>query len=156
MTNSAKHVNPDYLSGMDDDEAYQIVFGKVLAGLRERAGMSQLDLAAAAGITQGTLSRIESGKLAPDVNTSRRLAAALALSHHEFVDLVGKAHEKAQRFAKQVGATTNSDEWFERVLGFAGAAGLGALIGLAVAALLTQLASEAAAQSKKAGGSKAR
>lgn len=90
------------------------------------------------------------------MNTSRRLAAALTLSHHELVDLVGKAHEKAQRLAKQVGATTNPDEWFERVLGFAGAAGLGALIGFAVAALLTQTASDAAAQAKKPGGPKAR
>ncbi|MBZ0235615.1 MAG: helix-turn-helix domain-containing protein [Deltaproteobacteria bacterium] len=139
---------------MDDDEAYQIVFGKVIAGLRERASLSQQELAAAAHITQGTLSRIEAGKLAADVVVARRLAAALGVSSYQaLVGMVDQAHEEAQRMAKKV-AGKKSDAWFDTVLDIAGAAGLGALILLSVAVVFQAQAAEAAKAAKKSGGSR--
>lgn len=48
-----------------------------LRTLRRTAGMTQDDLAIATGLTQNTISRIETGANAPNPTTIRLLAAAL-------------------------------------------------------------------------------
>jgi transcriptional regulator with XRE-family HTH domain len=52
---------------------------------RERAGMSQLQVALASGVPQGHYSRIETGKHDPGVRTLMRLAAALKTTPAELL-----------------------------------------------------------------------
>jgi transcriptional regulator with XRE-family HTH domain len=69
----------------DDDVAYPIVFGKVVSNLREQhrpVALKQAELAALAGVNQGTLSRIEAGHRV-DVITARRIAYALGLTYEQ-------------------------------------------------------------------------
>ena len=59
-------------------EAVQL--GQALASERVRRRLSQQELAAAAGVAQATVSRIERGDRLPSLETLRRLAAAMELA----------------------------------------------------------------------------
>jgi DNA-binding XRE family transcriptional regulator len=50
-----------------------------LHSLRQKARLSQLELAWRAGLTPSTISRIEKGHVAPNLVTVERLAAALCV-----------------------------------------------------------------------------
>ncbi len=56
-----------------------------LRALREAAGMEQLDLAAASGVSQHTIMRIEAGRYAPRAETVLRLAHGLQIEPERFV-----------------------------------------------------------------------
>ncbi len=53
---------------------------------RERRLLSQRELAARAGVTQGSIARIERGHHRPRLSTVRKLAEALEVSPDELVD----------------------------------------------------------------------
>jgi transcriptional regulator with XRE-family HTH domain len=55
-------------------------FGETLAGLRERAGLTQVQLAAQAGVSIDSLRRWEQDRNLPRVDDAYRLAAALGVS----------------------------------------------------------------------------
>ena len=59
--------------------------GKRLRALREAAGLNQLQLAAASGLTHEAISNLETGKRAPYAATVLRLAQALAVEPEQFV-----------------------------------------------------------------------
>ena len=59
--------------------------GTRLRELREAAGLSQLQLAAASGLTHEAITRLEAGKNAPYAATVRTLARALAVEPARFV-----------------------------------------------------------------------
>jgi len=59
---------------------------KWLKELRERAKMSQVELAAAAGISQQQYSFIETGKRGVTVNVAKKIAAALGFDWQRFYD----------------------------------------------------------------------
>ena len=59
--------------------------GQRLRVLREDAELSQLALAAASGITNDTICRIELGRRAPQAATIERLARALNVAPERFV-----------------------------------------------------------------------
>ncbi len=63
----------------------RLAAGQRLRALRERAGLSQLALAAASGITNDTICRLELGRRAPQAATIERLARALAVPPERFV-----------------------------------------------------------------------
>ncbi|HTK76175.1 MAG TPA: helix-turn-helix transcriptional regulator [Gemmataceae bacterium] len=63
-------------------------FGTRLRSLRERAGMSQSELARKVGTDQGHISRWERNLAVPDTATVQRLAAALGVSAVEL--LIGR------------------------------------------------------------------
>lgn len=66
--------------------------GAVLKAARERAGMSQSDLARSAAISPNMVSRLEAGeRLAPTFVTVAKLAAALGLSLDELAIAIGVA-----------------------------------------------------------------
>lgn len=67
-------------------EAYDIAM-QVFA-LRERAGLTQAELAARTGIDQGGVSRIERGATSPTARTLHRIAEALDAD----VKLVARVH----------------------------------------------------------------
>ncbi|RJX22302.1 MAG: XRE family transcriptional regulator [Desulforudis sp.] len=62
-------------TGMADEKAQK--FGRAVAALRERLGLSQKELAQRAGITPSHLSRIESGDRMPGEEIIARLAESL-------------------------------------------------------------------------------
>jgi transcriptional regulator with XRE-family HTH domain len=61
----------------------QPALGEAIRQLRKKRGMTQEDLAHAAGITTGTLSLIERGHANPTWGTVRALASALESSMKE-------------------------------------------------------------------------
>ncbi len=73
-------------------------FGLAVRIFRERRGWSQAQLAQAAGIDRGYISRIESGSVDPGLEMQRRLADALSISHTE---LIAQSEEEEQRRRRQ-------------------------------------------------------
>ena len=59
--------------------------GHRLRVLRERAGLSQLSLSSASGVTNDTICRLELGRRAPQAATIERLARALAVEPVRFI-----------------------------------------------------------------------
>ncbi len=73
--------------------------GQRLRILRQRRVWTQYDLAAAAGLPQATINRIENGRNQPRVSTVRKLADALGidpaqLAFGEAPDQLGPVNEK--------------------------------------------------------------
>lgn len=60
-----------------------IVLGKKIRTIREASGQSQVNLAQAAGISQGYLSQLEAGEREPTLSIAARLAQALKISLDE-------------------------------------------------------------------------
>ncbi len=61
--------------------------GTVVKRLRERKGLSQLELAKRAGVAQGYISDLEAGrKKNPGIETLRKLARALGVPVTELVE----------------------------------------------------------------------
>jgi transcriptional regulator with XRE-family HTH domain len=52
---------------------------------RERAGLTQLELAIAAGLTPATVCRLERAKQSPHLDTIQRLATALGVKPAELI-----------------------------------------------------------------------
>jgi DNA-binding XRE family transcriptional regulator len=86
-------INPNELEAMNSSDhrlsersfSAGLGFGNVLRRLRLRAGLSQKNLAAAAGVTQQCVSRLETGCGQPNWNTARRLASALGTDPTAFL-----------------------------------------------------------------------
>ncbi|MGB9305004.1 MAG: helix-turn-helix transcriptional regulator [Mycobacterium sp.] len=78
-------VIPDWLSfrcgedGADDDWSCGAACGNLLRIARSRIGMSQRELAEAAGLPQSTIARIESGARQPSLPVLARILAAVEL-----------------------------------------------------------------------------
>jgi excisionase family DNA binding protein len=60
--------------------------GKRLRALREAAGLTQLQLSAASGLTHEAISRLEAGRWTPYAETVRALARALRIEPQRFVE----------------------------------------------------------------------
>lgn len=65
--------------------------GAALRALREARGLTQEQLAHEAGVTMGTLSKIETAAAAPAWATVRQIAQALGVSLVEFAEAVERA-----------------------------------------------------------------
>ncbi len=123
----------------DDQRAYALVMGQVIAQLRRRRGLSQAELAASVGVAQATISRIEHGQLLADVHLTGRLAQALGVTRDALlakVDTSITATRKAAQGA-QGQPTTQKFAWSD-VFKVAGLAGLAGLVAFGVAAVLSQ------------------
>jgi ribosome-binding protein aMBF1 (putative translation factor) len=71
---------------LNESEMDELLAAKTpLAFWRKRRGLTQTDLAKAAGIAQGFLSEIESGRKTGDVTVLQRIAVALEISLLELV-----------------------------------------------------------------------
>lgn len=74
---------------MNDYRSRQLrQFGERMRELREAAGISGKRLAAVAGVTQPTISKIETGKMLPSVEMVNRLAEAIGLDTEVREDLL--------------------------------------------------------------------
>ncbi len=67
--------------------------GRAIRELRETAGATQEDIAYHAGISTGSLSRIECSLANPSWTTVTRIASALDTSLHDFVRAVERVAE---------------------------------------------------------------
>lgn len=72
----------DILTGLGRDNGVEI--GKKLQAIRKERGLSQRELAARAGLTNGTISLIEQNKTSPSVASLKRLLDAIPMSIGEF------------------------------------------------------------------------
>jgi excisionase family DNA binding protein len=59
--------------------------GKRLRAIREAAGLNQIQLAAASGLTHEAISRLETGRCWPYAETVRKLAKALGVEPERFI-----------------------------------------------------------------------
>lgn len=59
--------------------------GKRLRAIREEAGLNQIQLAAASGLTHEAISRLETGRCWPYAETVRKLARALGVEPERFI-----------------------------------------------------------------------
>lgn len=66
-----------------------ISIGEKIKNFRKRAGMSQLELEIELGAANGSISRVEAGKVNPTKETILQLAKTLNLSDKELADLLG-------------------------------------------------------------------
>lgn len=69
-----------YKKCMPDLQAMRERMGKDIRAIRMKRGMSQTDLAAAAGITIANLSRIEAGKFSVGLDILNKIAIALGVA----------------------------------------------------------------------------
>jgi transcriptional regulator with XRE-family HTH domain len=70
----------DLLSKTSDGDLPAVKLAKRVSAARQRAGLTQAELAEATGVTDETISRIERGRYEPAVSTLFRLAEALEVS----------------------------------------------------------------------------
>lgn len=68
--------DPDFKKAWEELETEKLMTLSMLRA-RERAGMTQANLANATGIDQGNISRIESGNGNPSISTLKRIAEAV-------------------------------------------------------------------------------
>src|SRR5258706_16395626 len=85
------------LSDMHSD---QLTAGALLRQARQRAGLSQVELAARAGVTQSVISSYESGHRQPSVPT---LAAMIEAAGFELVTAVRRQPRRLSRLSGPVG-----------------------------------------------------
>ena len=135
------------------DEAHVdgLVLGRVIGSLRERRGLSQEELAVAAGITQSTLSRMERGQAQPYAFTLKRLADALSVTVADLTTWVDRALERSRVAALGAlgGPPSKTKPWWQSALAVAGAAGLAGIVAFAVSAALGAQAKPAAKRAPK-------
>jgi transcriptional regulator with XRE-family HTH domain len=92
-------------ANMDENEIpipEQVVFGKVVEGLRNHKGLTQTDLAGAAGISNAALSRLERGESNPSLGTILALARGLNLPSHRLMQAYDLAMAGATERLEQV------------------------------------------------------
>jgi len=66
-------------------------YGQRIRATRQRLGLEQSDVAAATGITQATLSRVENGRSNPTQATLEKLQSVLGVTAEEFTLTIAKA-----------------------------------------------------------------
>lgn len=74
---------------MGNKKVKPLTIGEKLKFYRTRIHNSQLDLEVAAGLSVGTVSRIENGHIEPKLETVMKIAEALALTNKETAFLLG-------------------------------------------------------------------
>lgn len=74
------HVEADANSRFDREAILQIAIGRTVRDRRRRYELNGVDLARAAGISLGMLSRIENGTVSPSLGTLQALASCLGIS----------------------------------------------------------------------------
>jgi transcriptional regulator with XRE-family HTH domain len=121
----------------EENQVYNLAFGKVILNLRERRGWTQTELATRVGITQSMLSRLESGKAQVGFYETSRLAQSFGLTTDQLNRQVQNALNRAQKAADSAAPEASSEgPWWHGALKVAGLAGLAALVVFAVAAAL--------------------
>lgn len=74
---------------MDEATKDQLILGRALRELRDRAGLLQEDLADRLGIDATYISQVENGRRGVRWHTVMRFLRALGANMHEFADAIG-------------------------------------------------------------------
>ena len=106
---------------MQPATTYAAVVGQVLKSMREGKNLHQSDLANILGITQATLSRVESGSVGVSMGTIAQLAAALSTQPNV---IINTADQIAEQLRKQGVVVENQepDTWGDDLILIGGAA----------------------------------
>lgn len=120
---------PRHAGAVDERPAYAAVIGKLVLRLRSMRGLSQGQLATAAGLSQSALSRFENGQTLPDAYELRALANALGDKPDHFMARIEEAFARTRDAARKVSPGT---PWGD----IAAAGALTALAIVGVAAML--------------------
>lgn len=115
-----------------------LAFGMIVQGLRERHGMTQDQLAAAAKCSNSMICKIERGAAMPDVDLEKRLIRKLGITLAQFKKLSNMSLERACRATVAVLPSVKPEDWFRQALELVGLAGLRALIALGASAVLAE------------------
>lgn len=79
---------------MQDDDAFVRTLGPRLRALRTARGLSQRSLAKRAGVTNGTISLIESGRMNPSVSALKRVLDGIPIGLAEFFSFEPEPEEQ--------------------------------------------------------------
>jgi transcriptional regulator with XRE-family HTH domain len=118
---------------IEEATVFALVLGTVIAQLRQQRSWTQGQLAAAVGVSQPFISRIEAGRIQPDVFLYGKLAEALGMTVEVLNRQVNDAMSAAKRAAE---AVSDGGKSWDDVFAIVGMIGLIGLIVFAVAALL--------------------
>jgi len=86
----------------EESQAFAIVFGQVLLRVRKDKELSQAQLAAAVGVVQTTISRIEAGSLDVPMALLRGLSEALGVSPEALVARAEEVFKKTKETASHI------------------------------------------------------
>lgn len=86
--------NGDVVSQVREADIYAMVLGAVIGRLRKQRKWTQGDMVREAGVTQSTLSRLETGKVAMDAFLFRNMAIAFSLKPSRLQELVEEAYQR--------------------------------------------------------------
>lgn len=100
------------LRSPEDDAAF-LGMGKVIAGLRERRGMSRKELAARIEVNRRTVERLERGEVNADWGTLRVVAQAFAIPLDSLIELAeesapGEGGERWRRWSREAEGARNA------------------------------------------------
>ena len=76
--------------------SYPVILGRVIEHFRSEAGFNQFRLSEAAGISQATISRIESGSVDATLSQLRKIASALRFTPEKLLKETEKAVRKVE------------------------------------------------------------
>jgi ribosome-binding protein aMBF1 (putative translation factor) len=79
VTGRTQQVKSDEASGFFPEQRHAVELGRTARKLRERHGLSQLQLARAAGMQPSAVERFESGEYLPSLPVLERIAKALGV-----------------------------------------------------------------------------
>ena len=92
--------------GITPEVPFTVLVGLVVAVLRLRAEKTQAELGECAGITQATLSRIESGESALDAAQAYRIAQCIGIAPEHIFSLASSITDRLRRSAVHVSGDT--------------------------------------------------
>ena len=94
--------DPKGLAPKSGNHLVVIITGCLITTLRDRQGLTQTELAGAAGITSGNISRIEAGRTNPGFTTIIAISRALNLPPHKFMQAFEIASEAVMAKMEEV------------------------------------------------------
>ena len=118
-------------------DAYKIIFGRVISGLRKQREFSQGTFSKMIGVSQPTLSRFERGLALPDILMAKNIARALGRDLAYLDATVDRAiSDTVQASHEMVPVKATEGDFWNSLLTTVGAVAVAGLAGFAVAAIL--------------------
>jgi transcriptional regulator with XRE-family HTH domain len=138
---------------MTEAEVYALTLGILVAQVRQRRGLKQVELGQAAELSQSMVSRIERGAASPSPYELRQLAGALGLTGGRlgptgaqlagFQALLEEVLRRCERVVQSITGELAGAPWWRRVLDVARPQDLAGLVGFVVAVVLAEQAAPA-------------
>jgi transcriptional regulator with XRE-family HTH domain len=94
-TDKPSKLSPPEVGGGDPSDEVERQVGASVSALRTARAMTQEQLAAAAGVTKGYISKIENGHIVPPIGTLVKIAHALQAQVSDFLKMPADAEDDA-------------------------------------------------------------